>query len=43
MEAMQFTDNRAFALRKKNTPMRERASPRDDTALIEFLDPRRSA
>jgi len=41
MEAMQFTDNRAFALRKKNT--RARTSPRDDMALIEFLDPRRSA
>jgi len=45
---MQFTDNRrVYVDGKKNirayTHIRVHASPRDDTALIEFLDPRRSA
>jgi len=46
IEAMQFTDKRVYARAEKkiaNTCTRARTSSRDDTVLIEFLNPRRSS
>lgn len=46
MEAMQFTNNRLCTLVEKRYTRvytHARTSPRDDAALIEFLDPRHSA